>query len=165
MWARPSPTYKRVGPLSAQRGWADGFCGVTGRNGGRSRSWGKEEGFCRGVREEKTVAVSGVEDSRIVVGMYTYGVAGGGEAVCGFFWWLERQREGERNYRNGAVGGWFFVNFGPDFLLPQIINGASIYRRWKRVIPLSRGKISAIDSVGKDLNRWLKCALWVVQSA
>jgi hypothetical protein len=24
--------------------------------------------------------------------------------------------------------------FGPDFLLPQVINGASIYRQWKRVI-------------------------------
>ena len=41
-------------------GFADGFGGVAGRNGGQIRSRGKEEGFCRGEREEETVIVSGV---------------------------------------------------------------------------------------------------------
>jgi len=30
--------------------------------------------------------------------------------------------------------GWFLANFGPDFLLLQAINSASIYRWLKRVI-------------------------------
>jgi len=35
--------------------------------------------------------------------------------------------------------GWFSANFEFDFLLLQVINGASIYRRWKRVILSSQG--------------------------
>jgi hypothetical protein len=33
----------------------------------------------------------------------------------------------------------FFFFFGPDFLLSQVINGASIYRQWKRVISSTPG--------------------------
>jgi hypothetical protein len=42
------------------RGLAGGSGGVSTRNGGRSRSRGEEEDFCRNEREEETVAVSGV---------------------------------------------------------------------------------------------------------
>jgi hypothetical protein len=34
--------------------------------------------------------------------------------------------------------GFFFI-FGPDFLLSQVINEASIYRQWKRVISSTPG--------------------------
>jgi hypothetical protein len=33
----------------------------------------------------------------------------------------------------------FLAYFGPNFILPQVINGASIYRRWKRVISYTPG--------------------------
>jgi hypothetical protein len=38
-----------------------------------------------------------------------------------------------------GCGCFFFVKFGLDFLLPQVINGVSIYRRWKRVISSTPG--------------------------
>ena len=53
--------------------------------------------------------------------------------------WNGGERERGRNCRNRGSEGWFFSNFGPDFLLPQIINGASIYMRWKRVISFTPG--------------------------
>jgi hypothetical protein len=50
----------------------------------------------------------------------------------------EREREREKIAETGQRG-WFLANFGPDFLLPQAINSASIYRRWKRVISYAPG--------------------------
>jgi len=53
----------------------------------------------------------------------------------------ERERERERRQRRkkNRGGDWFFSDFGPDFLLPQAINSASIYSRWKRVISSAPG--------------------------
>ena len=48
------------------------------------------------------VIVSGVRGGRLVVGIYTCDVAGGGEAIGG---WSGGEREGDKNCRNGAVGG------------------------------------------------------------
>ena len=79
--------------------------------------------------------------------------------VALFGGWGGREREGKRDCRNGAVRGWFFVNFGLDFLLPQAINSTSIYRRWKRAILSTQEKISAFDSIGKDPNHWFKVSI------
>jgi hypothetical protein len=53
----------------------------------------------------------------------------------------------------------FLAYFGPNFLLLQAITSASIYRQWKRVIFSALDKISVLDSIGKDLNRWLKVGM------
>jgi len=66
---------------------------------------------------------------------------------------------GERSCWNGGCGNWFFANFGPYFLLLQAIKPTSIYRQWKRVISSTQGKISAIDSVGRDPNHWFKVGM------
>jgi hypothetical protein len=50
---------------------------------------------------------------------------------------VERERE-RKNCKNGAER-LFFYDFEPNFLLDQIINRASIYRRWKRVISSTSG--------------------------
>jgi hypothetical protein len=72
-----------------------------------------------------------------VVGLATCGGAGGGSA-----WWLEPrgERGREKNYRTGQKG-WFLADFGPHFLLHQAMKSTSIYRRWKRAILSSPGKI------------------------
>jgi len=88
--------YRERWPQTWSGGWADGFCGVSGRNGGWSRSWGKEEGFCRVEREEETVTISGVRGGRLVVGLDTCGGAGGGSG-----WWLERRGGGEKLLERG----------------------------------------------------------------
>jgi hypothetical protein len=50
----------------------------------------------------------------------------------------ERERWQKRKKNRG--GGWFFSDCGPNFLLPQVINGAFIYKRWKRAILSTLGK-------------------------
>ena len=71
---------------------------------------GKEEGFCRGEREEEMVTVSGVR-GRLVVGIYTCDVAGGGF----FGGWSGGEREGERNCKNGAAEAGFLSTLDPIF--------------------------------------------------
>jgi hypothetical protein len=61
-------------------------------------------------------------------------------------------------HKQGKMAG-FLADFGPDFLLPRAIKSTSIYRRWKRAIFLQWRKISALDSDGKDPNRWLKIGM------
>jgi len=51
----------------------------------------------------------------------------------------ERELVAEKKKRKIEGCGWFFVKFGPDFILPQAIKSASIYRRWKRVISYTSG--------------------------
>jgi len=51
----------------------------------------------------------------------------------------ERERERRQKKKKNRGGGWFFSDFGPNFLLPQAIYGDSIYRRWKRVISSTLG--------------------------
>ena len=43
----------------------------------------------------------------------------------------------EDSAETGKAG--FLAQFGPEFLLPQAITSASIYRRWKRVISYAPG--------------------------
>jgi len=53
----------------------------------------------------------------------------------------EREREKRENVgwkKNRGEAG-FLAYFGLDFLLPQAITSASIYRRWKRVISSALG--------------------------
>jgi len=45
----------------------------------------------------------------------------------------ERERKERKVAETRKMAG-FLAGFGPDFLLPHVINGASIYRRWNRVI-------------------------------
>jgi hypothetical protein len=50
--------------------------------------------------------------------------------------------EEERRRKSAAGRGrkaGFLAYFGQDFLLPQAINSASIYRQWKRVISSAPG--------------------------
>jgi len=69
-----------------------------------------------------------------------YGGADGVEAGGGSGWWLERREErGREKLQKQGNGGWFFVNFGLDFLLPQAMRSTSIYRSWKRAILSSQG--------------------------
>ena len=60
------------------------------------------------------------------------------------WWWLwlvvgTVGRARERKTAETGAEGWFLADFGSDFLLSQVINGASIYRRWKRVISSTPG--------------------------
>ena len=50
----------------------------------------------------------------------------------------KRERRHKKNKNRG--GGWFFLDFRPNFLLPQTIKSAYIYRRWKREILSTLGK-------------------------
>jgi hypothetical protein len=60
---------------------------------------------------------------------------GGGEAGGGSSWWLKWQGErGKEKLQKCGQMGWFLANFGPDFLLPQVMKCDPIYRRWKRRI-------------------------------
>jgi len=55
--------------------------------------------------------------------------------ATGGWWWLKQWRErGKEKLQKRGQRGWFLANFGPDFLLLQAINSASIYRWLKRVI-------------------------------
>jgi hypothetical protein len=78
----------------------------------------------------------------LVVVLASCGGAGGGEACGGSGWWLEQrgERGREKYYKNGAERLVFFLIFGPNFLLSQVINGASIYRWWKRIISSTPGQ-------------------------
>ena len=53
--------------------------------------------------------------------------------------WRPRRREKGLVAGKLSSEGWFSANFAFDFLLHQVINGASIYRRWKRVISFTPG--------------------------
>jgi hypothetical protein len=56
-------------------------------------------------------------------------------------WWLERWGErGREKLQKRGQRGWFFADFGPNFLLPQARKSTSIYRRWKRAILFIPGK-------------------------
>jgi hypothetical protein len=46
----------------------------------------------------------------------------------------ERERRERTHCRKTGEGGWFFVNFGLDFLPLQAMKSTKIYRGWKRVI-------------------------------
>jgi hypothetical protein len=52
------------------------------------------------------------------------------------------KEKGERwqKKKKNRGGGWFFSDCGPNFLLPQVINGAFIYKQWKRAILSTLGK-------------------------
>jgi len=50
----------------------------------------------------------------------------------------ERERK-ERKIAETRKMAVFLADFGPDFLLHQVTNGAYIYRRWKRVISSTPG--------------------------
>ena len=86
---------------------------------------------CREERERFTVTLGG----RL---MASYGGADGGKPSDegGGGWRPQRRETEEKGPVAGKLSreGWFLAEFGPEFLLPQVINGASIYRRWKRVI-------------------------------
>jgi hypothetical protein len=47
--------------------------------------------------------------------------------------WNGGEREGEKTAET-RQRSWFLADFGPAFLLPQIMKSTSIYRRWKRAI-------------------------------
>jgi hypothetical protein len=49
------------------------------------------------------------------------------------------ERECKEKLQKRGQKGWFMADFGPNFLLAQVINEASIYRRWKRVISSTPG--------------------------
>jgi hypothetical protein len=54
------------------------------------------------------------------------------------------EEERRRNRRRKSAAGrgrkaGFLAYFGPNFILHQVINGASIYRQWKRVISSTEG--------------------------
>jgi hypothetical protein len=53
--------------------------------------------------------------------------------------WRELQKADGKRRKMETGGAGFFVIFGPHFLLSEVINGASIYRRWKRVISSTPG--------------------------
>ena len=62
------------------------------------------------------MADSGVGGGRLVVGMDTCGGAGGGEAICGFVWWLERRRErGRETAETGQWGAGILSTLDPIF--------------------------------------------------
>jgi len=72
----------------------------------------------------------------------TPSVGGGGRFLWGLQG-LKKQRDRERREnvgwkKNRGEAG-FLGYFEPDFLLPQAITSASIYRRWKRVISSALG--------------------------
>ena len=70
----------------------------------------------------------------------------------------ERERKEREIAKLGKMAG-FLADFGSDFLLIQTLKSTSIYRRWKRAVLSTLRKISAIDSVGKDPNRWFKVSI------
>jgi hypothetical protein len=71
----------------------------------------------------------------------------------------ERVLVAEKKRRKTKGCGWFFVNFGLDFLLPQATKSTSILGGGRGKSFLHRGEITALDSVGKDPNRWFKLGM------
>ena len=61
------------------------------------------------------------------------------EDGVGFLW----QRKKEEEEKSAEIGRrcWFFADFRPEFLPPQVFNRDSIYRRCKRAILSILGKI------------------------
>jgi hypothetical protein len=59
----------------------------------------------------------------------------------GFLWRRKKEEQTEEENLQRGYGGrlGFLAYFGLDFLLPQAINSASIYRWWKRVISSASG--------------------------
>ena len=86
---------------------------------------------------------------------------GGGEAVCGFVWWLGRRRErGKERLQKRGSGGLVFLStldlifssLRPS--IPHLFIGGGRGQHC-----LHKGKIPALDSVGKNPNRWLKVGI------
>jgi len=105
-------------------GWADGFGGVTGVNGGRSRSRGKEKGFCRGEREEEAVTVSGVGWPACGWASYLWWRWWWGDR-CEWWRWLKATMERERRERTAVKTGeqaGFFWFLDPNFSLLRTCN-------------------------------------------
>ena len=77
----------------------------------------------------------------LVVVLASCGGAGGGEACGGSGWWLEQRGErGREKYCRNEAERLVFSDFWTQFLLSQVINGASIYKRWKRIISSTPGQ-------------------------
>jgi len=123
----------------------------------------------RWLRQEERRRRKSVGGERVGVmmapgGWTTYcGGAGGGEAGGGWnngdgWWWPKATVEREEQLLRTRER-WFFPNFGYQSLLSQVMKSTSIYRRWKRTILSILGGNSALDSVGKDPNRWLKVVM------
>jgi hypothetical protein len=65
---------------------------------------------------------------------------------------IRRNRRRKSAAGRGRKAG-FLASFGPNFLLSQAIKSTVIYRRWKREILSTLGKLLALDSVEKYPNR------------
>jgi len=125
--------------VCGRAGGEDGVFAGGYRGGGRCWSQREAENVA-GERKTFTMTAPPLVNRLLVQEEGLYGGADGGEAGGGSGWWLERRGErGREKLQKRVSGGWFFFNFGLDFLLPEAINGASIYRRWKRVISSSPG--------------------------
>jgi hypothetical protein len=65
-----------------------------------------------------------------------------------------------RNLQKLGENAGFLADFGPDFLLPQVFNRDSIYRRCKRAI---------LSILGKIFSPWFKvctssCQIWQLKA-
>jgi hypothetical protein len=81
----------------------------------------------------------------------------------------KRGRERKKLQKQG-VDGLVLADFKLIFFPTQAMKSTPIYRGWKRVFLSSHGEISALDSVGKDLNHWFKvstmnCQIWQFKAA
>jgi hypothetical protein len=85
-----------------------------------------------------------------VVALTTYVGVVGGQAIGG---WNDggRGREREREMAETEGRGWFFANFGSNFLHDQAMKSTHIYRKLKRIILSTQGKITTFDLVGRIL--------------
>jgi hypothetical protein len=54
---------------------------------------------------------------------------------------------------------WFFAHFALFSLAPQYLKSTPIYKGGRGTCCLYRGPILVLDSVGKDLNHWLKVVI------
>ena len=91
----------------------DVFAG--GCNGGGRRWSQREKENVVVERKTFTMAAPPLVNRLFVQEEGLYNGAGGGSG-----WWLERRGErGREELQKRASRGWFFVNFGLDFLLPQ----------------------------------------------
>jgi hypothetical protein len=63
----------------------------------------------------------------------------------------EERRRSRRRKSAAGIGrkAGFLAYFGPDFLLSQVINRASIYRWWKRIILSTQGKFHPLIQMGR----------------
>jgi len=108
----------------------------------------QEEEVCRGERESR--------GGCLVVVVVSCGGAGGGEAR----WWLEWRRErGKEKLQKRGWGAGFWPTFDPIFSSLRPLNPPIFIGGRRGQSRLHKGKISALDSVWKDLNCWLKVGM------